>query len=303
MIVFLSLADWAKQMSLAKARNFLIRVLVLLLTASATAGCGKQPLAPIILGTGDDPLTTVPHGAQQHAQLVVFAAASLTGALQEIGKAFEAANPGVGVSFNFAGSQILRTQLELGASADVFASADHQNMDVLAADGLVIPAGIQQFARNRLVVILPTDNPAGIEQLVDIARPGVKVILADASVPAGNYARQVLDKISQNPAYNEGFSQKVLANLVSNETDVKQVVAKVELGEADAGIVYISDAVAAPQLKTIPIPDELNVTASYPVAVLQGAHEPLLAQAFVAYVLSPAGQAVLEKWGFMGAQP
>jgi molybdate transport system substrate-binding protein len=185
----------------------------------------------------------------------------------------------------------------------VFASADHQNMDVLAADGLVIPAGIQQFARNRLVVILPTDNPAGIEQLVDIARPGVKVILADASVPAGNYARQVLDKISQNPAYNEGFSQKVLANLVSNETDVKQVVAKVELGEADAGIVYISDAVAAPQLKTIPIPDELNVTASYPVAVLQGAHEPLLAQAFVAYVLSPAGQAVLEKWGFMGAQP
>jgi molybdate transport system substrate-binding protein len=131
----------------------------------------------------------------------------------------------------------------------------------------------------------------------------VKVLLADASVPAGNYARQALEKISNDPMYGVDFGPNVLDNVVSNETDVKQVVAKVELGEADAGIVYTSDAVASPELQTIPIPDQLNVTANYPIAALSLAREPELAKAFVDYVLSPAGQAILEKWGFGGVNP
>jgi molybdate transport system substrate-binding protein len=133
--------------------------------------------------------------------------------------------------------------------------------------------------------------------------PGVKIILADESVPAGNYARQILIKISRDPQYGVDFSQNILNNVVSKETDVKQVVAKVELGEADAGIVYVSDAVASPELKTISIPEELNVTASYPIASLINSSNPLLATSFVDFVLSPAGQSILVKWGFSGDNP
>lgn len=230
--------------------------------------------------------------------LVVFAAASLTGAFQEIGQSFEAANPGVRVSFNFAGSQILRTQLEQGAVADVFASADQKNMDLLVAENLVVADAIQQFATNSLIVIIPANNPGSVQSLADLARPGLKLVLADASVPAGGYARQVLAKMSQDATYGADFNTKVLSNVVSNETDVKQVVTKVELGEADAGIVYVTDAVAAPGLLTLTIPDNLNVIASYPIAVLTTSPEPDLAKAFEIYVTSPSGQAILAKWGF-----
>jgi len=229
---------------------------------------------------------------------MVFAAASLTGAFQEIGKNFEMTNPGVSINFNFAGSQILRTQLEQGALADVFASADHKNMDLLITENLVAGNTYQDFATNQLVVILPPGNPGDVQTLRDLARPNLKVILADASVPAGNYARQILSNMSKDPEFGADFSEKVLANVVSNETDVKQVVTKVELGEADAGIVYTSDSIASPDLLTISIPDNFNVIASYPIASLTSAPEPQLATAFVAYVTSPAGQAVLIKWGF-----
>jgi molybdate transport system substrate-binding protein len=230
--------------------------------------------------------------------LTVFAAASLTGAFEEIGKNYETANPGVTVRFNFAGSQILRTQLEQGASADVFACADHKNMDLLVKDNLVIVNSYQDFVTNKLVIILPAGNPANVITLADIARPHLKLILADTSVPAGNYARQILTKISENPLYSLDFSNKALANVVSNETDVKQVVTKVELGEGDAGIVYVSDAIAASDLVTIAIPDKYNVTAYYPIAVLANAPEPKLGEAFVAYIKSPLGQSVMIKWGF-----
>jgi molybdate transport system substrate-binding protein len=230
--------------------------------------------------------------------VTVFAAASLTGAFQEIGKDFETMNPGVNVRFNFAGSQILRTQLEQGASADVFASADHKNMDLLVNDNLVNANVYQDFVNNELIVILPISNPGNVETLADMSRTGLKLILADSSVPAGNYARQILTKMSDDSIYGSDFREKVLVNVVSNETDVKQVVTKVELGEADAGIVYLSDAVAAPDLVTITIPDKFNVTALYPIAILTNAPEPQLAEAFIAYVMSLTGQAVMMKWGF-----
>jgi molybdate transport system substrate-binding protein len=174
-------------------------------------------------------------------------------------------------------------------------------MDLLVNDNLIVPNSYQDFATNKLIVIFPAGNPGNVQSLGDLAKPNLKLVLADASVPAGNYARQLLNKMSSDPAYGSDFSTKVLANVVSNETDVKQVVAKVELGEADAGIVYVSDKVGAPDLVTLPIPDEINVIAQYPIAVLTEAPEPILARSFEDYVRSLAGQAILQKWGFGGS--
>jgi len=239
----------------------------------------------------------MPGGEQ--TRLVVFAAASLTDAFTEIGAAFEAQNPGTTVTFNFAGSQTLRTQIEAGAPVDVFASANAREMDALVSAGMVRADAPRVFLTNQLVVILPASNPAGIEELQDIGAPGLKLVLAAQEGPAGNYARQSLEKM--DASLEAGFSQRVLANVVSNEDNVKQVVTKVQLGEADAGIVYASDAVAAPDLKRVEIPADLNVIASYPLAALEGSAHSDMARAFVEYVLSMAGQAVLEKWGFAPA--
>ena len=228
--------------------------------------------------------------------MTVFAAASLTDAFTEIGADFEAAHPGVTVTFNFAGSPALRTQIEEGAPADVFASANTKEMDTLVSGGLVDSAEPQLFLTNQLVVILPADNPARVNSLEALATPGLKLVLAAEEVPVGKYARQSLELM--NGLYGADFKARVLANVVSNEDNVKQVVAKVQLGEADAGIAYSSDAVAAPELVQIQIPAELNVIAKYPIAALLAAPESDLADEFVAYVLSADGQATLAKWGF-----
>jgi molybdate transport system substrate-binding protein len=229
--------------------------------------------------------------------LTVFAAASLTDAFTEIGRDFEAAHPGVTVAFSFGGSQNLRTQLELGAVADVFASANQKEMEGAVTAGLVVSGAAQVFLTNQLIVILPQDNPGRVEKLEDLARSGLKLVLAAEDVPVGSYSRQVLEELETQ--FGAGFKDKTLANVVSNEDNVKQIVAKVQLGEADAGLVYGSDAVAAPELKTLAIPTGFNVIAEYPIAALARAPHPALAQAFVGDVLSSAGQAVLKKWGFI----
>ncbi|HNH26647.1 MAG TPA: molybdate ABC transporter substrate-binding protein, partial [Anaerolineales bacterium] len=213
---------------------------------------------------------------------------------------FQTANPGVTVTFNFAGSQALRTQIEEGAPADIFASASGKEMDAAIEGKFIAEDSNQVFLTNKLVVILPADNPAGLETLEDLANSGVKIVLAAEEVPVGNYARQALDLM--NGSFGADFKDKVLANVVSNEDNVKQVVSKVQLGEADAGIVYTSDAVAAPELKSIEIPAELNVIAKYPIAPLVKSENADLAQAFMDYVLSDEGQAILAKWGF-GPKP
>ena len=251
-------------------------------------------------GTAEKPQPTP---APQARTLTVFAAASLTDAFNEIGRNFEAAHPGVTVSFNFAGSQTLRTQLEQGAVADVFASANQTEMDTLMKDTLVAANSSQVFLTNSLVVILPANNPANVLTLKDLSRPGLKLDLADTTVPAGKYARQILMSLDKDPAFGSDFSTQVLANVVSNETDVRQVVAKVQLGEADAGIVYVSDAVAASELQTIAIPTADNVIAKYPIAALGKAQQPDLAAGFITYVLSADGQAALKKWGFTPIAP
>jgi molybdate transport system substrate-binding protein len=237
----------------------------------------------------------------QPRALTVFAAASLTDAFTQIGAEFESTHPGVTVVFNFAGSQALRTQLEQGAAADVFASASQAEMEALIAAGLVAPDAAQTFLTNRLLAILPAGNPAGIETLQDLARPGVKLVLAAEEVPAGKYARRVLENLDS--LYGPGYAQAVLSNAVSLEENVRLVLTKVELGEADAGIVYVSDVVNAPGLSSLPIPDEYNLTATYPIAALAAAPEPDLAAEFLAAVFSPRGQAVLQAWGFTPVRP
>lgn len=241
--------------------------------------------------------SSAPANAAEQKTLIVFAAASLTNAFGEIGKAFEAANPGVTIKFNFGGSQALRTQIEQGAVADVFASANSKEMDSLVKGNFISAGASKIFLTNQLVVVLPANNPGKLTTLADLSKPGIKVILAAKEVPVGNYALQVLDKLEQS--LGNGFKEKALANVVSYENDVKQVVAKIQLGEADAGIVYTSDMVAAPELKKLDIPAENNVIAQYPMAALIQSKNPKLAQAFITYVLSAAGQSILQKWGFL----
>jgi len=281
-----------------KRLPYLILLLTLLLMGCAPAATPTPaPTLPPPSVMPTEALTAVPPTTTpEPVTLNVFAAASLTDAFTEIAKNFEAANPGVTVSFNFAGSQALRTQIEEGAPADVFASANKTEMDNLITGTLVAQDASKVFLNNKLVIILPSDNSAAMEKLEDLAKPGIKLIIAAEEVPVGKYARQVLDLM--NGSFGSDFKDKVLANVVSNEDNVKQVVAKVQLGEGDAGIVYTSDAVAAPDLKTIEIPAELNVIAKYPVAPLTKSAHAELATAFVNYVLSPDGQAVLQKWGF-----
>jgi molybdate transport system substrate-binding protein len=263
-------------------KRFLIFLLAVIQMLSA---CRTAPV----------PSLAAPRGVPK--TLTVFAAASLTNAFGEIGENFKATNPGITIKFNYGGSQALRTQIEQGAQADVFASANTKEMDTLVSGKFVAADSAKIFLTNQLVVIMPAKNPAGLIVLADLSKPGLKVVLASKEVPVGNYALQVLDKL--DAARGTGFKDKVLANVVSYENDVKQVVAKVQLGEADAGIVYVSDTVAAPGLKKINIPMENNVIAKYPLAVLTQSKNPDLAQAFIAYILSADGQAILQKWGFL----
>jgi molybdate transport system substrate-binding protein len=235
-------------------------------------------------------------------ELTIFAAASLTDAFREMAADIERAHPGTRLTFNFAGSSTLRTQLAQGARADVFASADEPNMYGAEQDGTI--AGEPRiFARNLLVVAVPATNPAGIKTLQDLGKPKLKLVLTNKDVPVGHYARQALEKMSQDPAFGHDFARRALANLVSEETNVKQVASKVQLGEADAGIIYATDVTPAMRsaVKVIDIPSGCNVMAKYLLAAVKGTGNEAGARAFIEYVLSPAGQAIFERHGFLVA--
>ncbi len=240
----------------------------------------------------------------QQPTLTVFAAASLTEPFSRLGKSFEARHRGTTVRFNFAGSQQLVLQIQQGAKADVLASADERWMQTARDSGLVEGDPVL-FARNALVVIVPRANPAGIRRLQDLARSGVKVVIAAEAVPVGQYTRQMLDKLSAQPGFGTEYRQQVLANVASYEENVKGVVAKVQLGEADAGVVYRSDASGsgASQLITLDIPEAANVIASYPIAVVHEAPSRELAEAFLALVESAEGQEAMRSAGFIPVPP
>ena len=240
-------------------------------------------------------------GGDDGNELRVFAAASLTDAFEEAAEAFEENNEGIEVAFNFAGSPTLVTQLQEGADADLLATADVQSMESASESGVVGDAR-NIFARNRLMIVVPADNPAGIEAPADLAGDGVKLVLALPDVPAGRYARESLAKMAADPAFGEEFDDTVLANVVSEEPNVKAVLTKVQLGEADAGIVYASDVTEgiADDVEAIEIDDAFNVTAEYAIAITEEAGEPGLAQQFIDFLLSDPGQAALEAYGLTG---
>ncbi len=225
--------------------------------------------------------------------LTVFAASSLTEAFEEIASVFEGQNEGVEVLLSFDGSSTLATQIVQGAPADVFASADENQMQVVVDEGLTASEP-QIFTGNRLVLITPEGSD--ITRLEQLAEPGVLLVLAAPNVPVGNYAREALEKM--NAAYGADFSKRVLENLVSEESNVRQVSLKVELGEADAAIVYATDATIAEGVHAIDIPDDLNVLGTYPITTLRGSAQPELAQAFVDLVLSDEGRTILTERGF-----
>jgi molybdate transport system substrate-binding protein len=234
-----------------------------------------------LAGCGDDAGGS---GAAAPGEIKVFAAASLTAAFTELGERYSAANGGAEVTFNFAGSQALATQIQQAAPADVFASADLPNMDKVK-DLVGTP---QNFASNRLAIVVEQGNPKGVEGLADLADPDLKVVLAVEEVPAGKYAKQVLDQAG------------VSVTPVSREDNVKAVVTKVSLGEADAGIVYVTDVTAGGEkVEGVDVPEDQNVTATYPMATVRASETPQAARAFLDLVLSAEGQQVLKEYGFL----
>jgi molybdate transport system substrate-binding protein len=265
----------------------LLRTLLLLATLCIfVTACGST--------TGVNPAPT-----PAPITLNVFAAASLTESFTEIGMKFQTAHPGVTVKFNFAGSPTLVQQITGGAAADVFASADMANMQKVSDAGLA--GSSQVFVKNRLVVIIPAANPGNINTLKDLAKKGVKIDIEAPAVPAGKYSLQALDNMAKSPDYGSIYEAAVKANFVSQEDNVKAVVQKVQLGEADAGFVYKTDVTASvsDKVKVIDIPDTFNVIAEYPIAVIKNSAHATDAQAFVQYVLSADGQAILAKFNFI----
>jgi molybdate transport system substrate-binding protein len=254
----------------------------------------------LVVGTWAPALRARSAAAAQHRTLWVFAAASLSDAFTEIGHRLELERPGLDVRISFAGSQQLAAQIEQGAAADVFASADDRWMIHLRDRGLLV-GDSKVFARNRLVVIIPKTNPARIRGLQDLARGGVRLVLGTDAVPVGHYSRTALQNLARDPAFGADFATRTQRNVVSEEENVKSVVAKVQLGEADAGMAYRSDVTpaVARYVRILEIPEAANVVASYPIATLKGATAREAGDAFVALVLSPEGQAILEHSGLL----
>jgi molybdate transport system substrate-binding protein len=220
----------------------------------------------------------------------VLAAASLTDAFRDLAAAFQRAHPGDRVELAFAGSQVLAAQIEQGAPADVFASADREHVDALKAEGLL--GAYAAFARNRIVLVAPAGD-AKIARVTDLARPGTRVVVAGPAVPAGRYTAAALARLEP------GLARQVRANVVSEEANVRAVLAKVVLGEADAGFVYATDAASAgDDVRRVAFPEADGVAAEYFLGVLRGAAAPDVARAFVDMVLASEGQDILRRYGF-----
>jgi molybdate transport system substrate-binding protein len=250
-------------------------------------------------------LLSPPRTAPAQAEpITIFAAASLEDAFTEAGVVVAQRRPGFEARFNFAGSQQLALQIDQGAGADLFAAADDRSIRTVGEKGLLADTAVI-FARNRLVVIVPAANPGRVDRLSDLAKTGLKLVLAAAAVPVGLYSREALDRMAGAGEFGPDFAARVLRNVVSQEDNVKAVVAKVRLGEADAGIVYVSDVTAPVRrvVRQLAIPDPYNPIAAYPVAVLvRSTHKPA-ARAFVDFLLSDEGQQLLERHGLLPAAP
>jgi molybdate transport system substrate-binding protein len=249
------------------------------------AGCSSSSPS----GAGTSP------AASAGKPLTVLAAASLTKVFPKIGAEFAKQHPGTTFHWSFAGTDTLAAQIEQGAPADVFAGASTKYGDQLSGEGLIDTP--RPFATNSLVLIVPPGNPAKITSPKDLTKPGIKLVVGAETVPVGSYTRTVLANL--NAQYGAGYDQKVLANVVDNEDAVTGVLQKVQLGEADAGFVYVTDAAGVGDaVKAIPLPVAAQATATYPIAVVKASKEQTLASQFVDFMLTPAAQQLLAEAQF-----
>lgn len=266
----------------------IVKLFVLLLGFFVfVAGCGNP-------SANSNTNSTKKHSSDK--ELTVFAAASLTESFREMAKTFEK-QTGADVSFSFAGTQNLRTQIEQGAPADIFVSANTDHMKAVKKEGMV--KGFQPFVKNKLALIVPKDNPGGIDRFKDLETKDYKLILGVKDVPVGNYAREMLTNAKKT--YGPGFKKKVLSHAVSYESDTKQVANKVAMGEADAGIIYITDVTPdiEKKVKEVKIPEKLNLTTTDTIAVVKDAPQHELAKKWVQFVQSDKGQQILENHGMV----
>ena len=282
------------------------RVVAVALVAVIVAACsgGGSPIATSAVASAAPTATEPSAGASvaapstESAPLTVLGAASLKGALETLKAAWEAAHPGSPLTISTDSSAALETQIEQGAPADLFLSADTTNPRKLVDRSLADGAAVN-FAGNALAIVVPRANPGDIRSPYDLARKGVKVIAAGDDVPITKYANQAVSDLGAQPGAPAGFAAAYAANVVSKEDNVKAVIAKIELGEGDAGIVYVTDAKASAKIRVVPIPDAANVAATYAGVVVKASAHPGTAHAFLDWLAGPDGQAILSSFGFL----
>ena len=274
-------------LSSRKISGFFIVCIVLAATLTI-AGC-----------TGVSSNDTPPNSAVG-GEIIAFTAASLTGTSADLGKAFEAANPGTKVTFNLQGTQSLKKQIELGAYGDVFISAATRYTNELMEGGYLVNDTVKELTSNYIVIIVPSKNPGDISSPADLARPGLKIAMGTAEVPIGINTRMVIDKITNSSTVPTGWKEGVFENVVTYENAEPGVVTKVSLGEADAGFVYESSyrAAKAGSLELISIPEEYNALQIYTVGILSDSENKETAQEFINFLLSTKGQGILRDFGF-----
>jgi len=271
-------------------------VALLLAVSAAVSACSGSAATPSAAPSA----TPASSAAPASIELTVFAAASLKGAIEKAKTAYEAVAPGVTLLISTDSSATLETQIEQGAPADVFLAADTKNPQKLAGGGFAAGAPIP-FAGNELTVIVPEGNPAGLASPADLAKAGVKIIAAGDEVPITRYATQLVANLARVPGYPAGFEAAYAANVASKEDNVKAVVAKIELGEGDAGIVYVTDTTATGKVATLAVPDGANVPATYAGVVVKDSVHAEAAAAFLDWFAGSGGQAILAGFGFLPA--
>ncbi len=271
-------------------------VAVAVLGCSAARGAPAEPSTSVLAGS---PSASHPATASAAAaDLTIYGAASLAGVLDAAQAAYAAANPGSKLTISTDSSAALETQIEQGAPADVFLAADTTNPQKLVESGLAAGDAVD-FAGNELAIIVPKGDPGAISTPADLARTGVKVVAASDQVPIAKYARELVRNLAKVSGYPADFEARYAQNVASKEDNVKAVVAKVALGEGDAGIVYVTDAKASTDVDTVPIPDGANVRATYAGVVVKGSPHVDAAKAFLAWLTSPDGEAILQRSGFL----
>lgn len=280
-----------------KSRVFLLTLVTLIATACSSGGSSPSPSSAASVAAPTNASSVAPPSAAA-VELTIYGAASLKGALKKAKTTYEAATPGTTLTLSTDSSSALETQIEQGAPADVFLSADTTNPKKLVDGGFASGTAVT-FAGNVLTVIVPTANPGGVTTPADLAKSGLKVIAAGDAVPITKYATQLVANLAKQPGYPADFVAKYKANIASKEDNVKAVVAKIELGEGDAGIVYVTDTKASTKVKTIDVPTAANVPATYSGVVVKASANQATALAFLTWFAGPDGQAILATFGFL----